>query len=183
MKDVLSSSDKRFDAFGELSSPEIQPDGSVIFSGRIARTGDHIYSWGVEYRDAAELSRIVTQLAGVPVTASHPVSLISSGGKADQVGKVVSARIDGDHIIGRLQLNNIGASLVRAGIKQISLGYATIPVNGKQTNTRADHVALVMTGRCGPTCEVRADHCCGESHSSLGVQVVNQLGAMRLMRR
>lgn len=167
----------RFDIAGALDAPQPQPDGSVIFTGRVARTGAHEYSWGVERRDATELARIASQLPGLPVTAGHPTNgrLLSTGGHATAVGKILDARVDGDHVVARMHLDRTGAAYVRAGMKQLSLGYGTKPVNGWQTETRSDHAALVFEGRCGESCSLRTD-CADRGHApSQEIQVANHL--------
>jgi hypothetical protein len=166
----------RFDFSGALERPEIQPDGSVIYTGRVARTGVHEYPWGVERRDASELARIATQLPGLPITAGHPRDgkLLVNGGQAERVGKILDAHVRGDHVVARMHLTSDGAAYVRAGMKELSLGYGTKPVNGWQTDTRSDHAALVFEGRCGASCSLRTD-CKGDcAHApSMEIQVQN----------
>jgi len=184
----------RFDlSDGGLSKPEYLSDGSAIFTGRVARTGDHSYPWGIERRDAIELQNIVRQLNDVPVTAFHPAILISQGGVARIVGKVLSgsSRVDGIFAEAKLHLNPEGVALVKAGIRELSLGYSVKAINGNHTNTRVDHVALVPAARCGEACAVRTDQAvrldcegcnicnCSTKNRSLAVQTINQLTVMR----
>lgn len=192
----MDASQIRFDlADGGLAKPRRQPDGAVIYTGRVARTGSHVYPWGTERRDAQELSFIVNQLVGTPITVMHPSKLLSWGGQARIVGEILSARIDGEHAVAELYIRPGGVALIEAGIRELSLGYATKAVNGNHTNTRVDHLALVTVSRCGESCSVRVDHsfccdscaagnqCAGNCASSGGfsseVQIINQLMAMR----
>lgn len=180
-----------------LAKPEHRADGSVVFTGRIARTGAHSYPWGVERRDSSELLSIVEQLPGTKITAMHPQLLLKNGGQARIVGTVLTARVDtleGETFaIGRLHLLPEGVSLVKAGIRELSLGYETKVTNGFQTATRVDHVAIVVAARCGTACVVRADSavrldcgnhcdcapCRADRRPSLAIQAIDQLTAMK----
>lgn len=177
-------SEVRHDSAIELEAPTQMPDGSMVYHARVARTGVHHYPWGIERRDADELGRIIPQLPNIPVTVFHPTKLLHMGGQARIVGKILDARVDGDHAYAKLRITPEGVMHVRAGIKELSLGYRTNAVNGRQTETRIDHVALVTNSRCGPSCSLRADcqGACGQGYS-LPLQVANQLGAMRLLRK
>lgn len=117
------------------------------------------YAHGDEYRDVAELQRIVGQLAGKPVTMRHPDGLIMFGAAAQVVGRVDSAWIDGDHIAVRLRVDNAEAIAdIESGTKELSLGYATtVGDDGFQRDTDVDHMAIVPTARCGGTCALRVD--------------------------
>lgn len=176
----------RMDRASLLASPRVQSDGSVIYTGRVARTGDHPYPWGVERRDESELRSIVNQLPGTPVLASHPANggVLMRGAYGRKVGTVLSARVDGIHAVAELHLDPAGVALVRAGYEELSLGYLTKAVRGNQTNTRVDHTALVLAGRCGPSCSIRVD--CGGDECGCGCQpspemrVMFQAGALRL---
>ncbi len=170
----------RFDFAGALESPEPQADGSVIYTGRVARTGAHDYAWGVERRSDAELARIADQLAGLPITSEHPSDgrLLREGGRADVVGQILDARVEGAHVVARMRVNATGAAYVRAGQKELSLGSSVKPVAGWQTDTRADHVALVFAGRCGASCAIRTDcagACACGCAPSPEIQVANHL--------
>jgi hypothetical protein len=164
----------RFDFADSLDRPRILPDGSAIVHGRAARTGDHEYRWGTERRDLDELESIVRQLPGKPVTVDHPHTMLSKGGKASVVGAVKRASVRNDrgdrqtgdnlefvHAEVELRVSSFGLSVMRAGRRELSLGYETSPVNGRQTETRVDHLALVHAGRCGATCSIRTD-CAGD---------------------
>lgn len=152
----------RFDFSDSLGAPRYLSDGSALIKGRAARTGDHHYSWGVERRDQAELESVIRQLPGKPVTIDHPATMISNGGQAPIGGSVKGAALRNDHAEVELHLSQAGLSAMRAGRRELSLGYETDAVGGRQTNTRVDHLALVRSGRCGPSCSVRTD-CSGES--------------------
>ena len=177
-------------ADGSLEQPERQDDGAVIYTGRVARTGAHQYPWGMERRDAEELQGIVRQLPGILVTAMHPPKLLAHGGKARLIGTILSARYDRasrhtdvDHAVARMHVKPEGVALIQAGIRELSLGYETKAIQGRHTNTRIDHLALVMLSRCGDSCAVRSDCAgdtcqCGQGFSP-EVRIINQLIAMR----
>lgn len=149
-----------------LSPPRSTPEG-VLLEGRAARTGEHSYPWGVERRDAAELARIAAQLAGVPVVLRHP----ASGYVADdtpRAGRVISARIDDDHVVCDLLITDAAVVLdVVGGVRELSLGYEVrVDADGWQRDTKIDHLALVERARCGETCAVRID--CASSRGACG---------------
>lgn len=150
-----------------LSPPRSTPEG-VLLEGRAARTGEHSYPWGVERRDAAELARIAEQLPGVPVVLRHP----ASGYVADdtpRAGHVVTARIDGDHVVCDLLITDAAVVLdVVGGVRELSLGYEVrVDADGWQRDTKIDHLALVERARCGETCAVRVD-CASSSACGCG---------------
>src|SRR5688572_14735494 len=89
---------ERTDRGSVLARPTRTVEGTV-FEGRVARTGDHNYPWGVERRDQVELEKIVRQLTGAPVTLTHPQGMIRAGARAKVIGRVLSARVDGDHAV------------------------------------------------------------------------------------
>lgn len=136
---------------------------STIFTGRVARVGAHQYSWGTEHRDASELKRIVTQLAGKPVTLQHPAGLIKDGAAARIVGQIDRAWVDGDYAVAEFRVDDQSAlDEIRRGLRQLSLGYDThADARGFQTGTVVDHLALVERARCGDACSLRADDSCG----------------------
>lgn len=147
----------RFDR-GALARPIRQTNGGVIYQGRVARTGDHSYPWGIERRDSAELSRISGQLAGIPVVASHPVVLLKDGGEAKTIGAVMRSWIDGMFAVVEMRIDADGVQEIKSGRSELSLGYQVeVDDRGNQSLTRVDHVALTSDSRCGPNCSIRSD--------------------------
>lgn len=144
---------------GALQRPHKNPDGSVSFDARVARTGAHDYGDHHEYRDAAELHRIANQLVGQPVVLNHPPTMISDGDDAPIVGKVERAWVDGTHAVATMRITDANAiAAIDRGVREISLGYfAEVDARGNHRNTRLDHVAIVEAARCGPTCAIRVD--------------------------
>lgn len=171
-----------------LETPRILADGSMIAYGRAARTGDHEYPWGIERRDEAELSSIVSQLNYAPILVGHPDKLLRYGGTMPNAGQVLRASMREDHAYVEMRLNGTGINALKSGRDELSLGYETTVVNGRQTLTRVDHLAMIHAARCGASCEIRVD--CGgdlgcgckieKTPASLQMQVINQLGAIRL---
>lgn len=132
-----------------------------VFEGRAAKV--HItdtlrYPWGEERRDMAELQRIAEQLPGKPLTLLHPDDLIMRGAKARVVGRVESARIDGEYVIATFRVTDPEAlEEIAAGVTDLSLGYLShTDDEGYQRSIVVDHLAIVPRGRC-KTCALRAD--------------------------
>jgi hypothetical protein len=151
----------RFDR-GVLSRPKRRA-GSLVVEGhaaRVHRPGDPLrYAHGDEFRDLAELRRIVDALIGVPVTLGHPNGLIGEGAPARVVGRVDAAWLDGEHAAVRMTINDADvAARVEAGTKELSLGYLCgARADGYQTDTEIDHLAIVDKARCGAMCSLRTD--------------------------
>lgn len=145
---------------GTLAKPVRLPNGGAIVEGRVARAGPHVYrnddgSERIERRSLLELKLIVQQLAGKPITIGHPAGMISDGATAAIVGRVDSARLEGDHAVCTMTIAD--ARALDAG-RELSLGYkVAVDALGNHNGTRVDHLALVPRARCGPTCSVRTD--------------------------
>lgn len=149
------------------------PVAAQIFEGRVARVhpvGDPLrYPWGNEHRDAEELAKMVAQLAGKPVVLIHPKDgkRVSDGSsRATVVGRIMSARVDGEYAIAQFAIHDAEALAAIAGgrgigepIRELSLGYdvGRRDENGFQRDITIDHLALVPRARCGATCALRAD--------------------------
>lgn len=151
----------RFDR-GILQRPQRQ-GGVWILEGhaaRVHRPGDALrYAHGDEYRDARELQKLTAQLTGLPVTLGHPPGLIKDGAKARVVGRIDSAWVDGEHAAVRATIvDETAIEEIESGTKELSLGYETsLDAGGYQRDTRADHLAIVSSARCGATCSLRTD--------------------------
>lgn len=151
----------RFDR-GPLKRPTRSGKTFVVegHAARVHKPGDPLrYAHGDEYRDAAELQRLVDQLPGTPVTLGHPNGLIGSGAKARIVGRIDAAWVDGEHAAVRMSITDASAAdAVERGTKELSLGYACgLRADGFQTDTEVDHTAIVDKARCGATCSLRTD--------------------------
>lgn len=143
------------------------PISGTIFEGRVARVhpdDDPLrYPWGNEARDAAGLQEICDQLQVTrPFCLLHPDDLIANGARADVVGQVIGARVDGDHVVARILVTDQRAlDAIRDGMHELSLGYTSrLDAAGCQRDIRVDHLALVPRARCGASCALRAD-CAG----------------------
>lgn len=146
---------------GGILAPPV--DGK-IYEGRVARLhpdGDALkYPWGDEKRDRAGLEQILAELQTQrPFTLLHPDDLIARGAKADVVGTVIGARIDGDHVVAKILVTDARAiAAIDSGMHELSLGYLSeLNPGGFQDKIRVDHLALVPMARCGATCALRAD--------------------------
>ncbi|MDQ3295440.1 MAG: DUF2213 domain-containing protein [Myxococcota bacterium] len=120
-------------------------------AARVHRAGDPLrYETGPELRDDAELDAIVAQLVGKPVCVAHDRGRV--------IGRVVSARRDGDHAIATLFLEPAGLALVRqGGHSELSLGYRAQLRDGYQRNITVDELSICSRARGGATLEVRGD--------------------------
>jgi hypothetical protein len=151
----------RFDR-GVLQRP-VRKDGTLVLEGhaaRVHRPGDPLrYPHGNEYRDDGELRALVGQLKGIPVTLGHPRGLISEGAPARVVGRVDAAWLDGEHAAVTATITDRNAiDEIMAGTKELSLGYSTdVDGAGYQRGSRADHLAVVSSARCGASCSLRTD--------------------------
>ena len=148
----------------------VAPVQAKTYEGVAARThkpGDALqYPTGEEYRDLAELKSIVDQLNQTkPFLLLHPrdQKLLRDGGDGHHIGKVESARLDGDEAVVDVSVDDpTGAAAIRAGTHELSLGYACRLDSARyQRGTYVDHLALVPTARCGPQCSLRTDCGCG----------------------
>ena len=141
----------------ELSRPR------VTFEGRVARlhtpTDPLVYDSGPEHRDAAELQRIVDQLPGLTVTLMHPPGMVADGAPAKVVGRVVSARVDGEYAVAEIEVDGLtNVDEIREDAHELSLGYrCELDADRYQRNTQLDHLSFVPRARCGETCAVRTD--------------------------
>jgi hypothetical protein len=124
-------------------------------------------------RDADEVFHpdCIASLHGKPVVNEHPTD--EWGGRADvtpanwrqlAVGVVLNPRrgegIDDDVLLADLMITDQDAiDLIKAGKTELSCGYDAgydeiSPGHGRQRDIRANHVALVERGRCGPRCSI-----------------------------
>jgi len=159
------------DRAGTLDAPVV----ARLYKGRVARI--HRDGDPLEYphlsapanrqlRDEAGLQEIADQLqAPKPWVLLHPPDLISRGAKADVIGYVFGATIDGDCVVANfLALDPRADQAIADGVHELSPGYLSqLDARGYQRHIIVDHVALVPQGRCGPTCALRAD-CSGQIH-------------------
>ncbi len=154
------------------------PISARLYEGRVARLhpdGDPLrYIWGEEYRDADGLREIADQLqTSKPFTLLHPNEFIARGGRADVVGQIVSARIDGPFVVARILITDARAiAAIDAGMHELSLGYTSrLDEKSRQRDIQIDHVALVPRARCGASCALRTDNsdCVGVSACACNV--------------
>lgn len=138
---------------------------AVIYEGWVARihTLDSplVYTSGPEYRDESGLLTILAQLVGLPVTLQHPDGLLKHGRVGHIVGHVASGRLDDDHVVAKIIIEDPEAlAAIDGGTIELSLGYqCELDANRFQVGIVLDHLAIVPAGRC-LTCELnpnRAD--------------------------
>ncbi len=156
----------RHDRLAALAAPV----DARIFEGRVARVhapGDPLeYSWGKEYRDAAELTLVCAQLRGKTFVLNHPNGdaanahgMVTLGATHVAIGTIIDARVDGEHAIAKIAVTSMdGITAIDGGTHELSLGYQCVTdEDGYQRKTIIDHLALVPKARCGGTCALRAD--------------------------
>lgn len=112
-----------------------------------------------------------------PLTNGHPPAMLTSRNTARyQVGSVVEAKQDGDHVSAYVQVTDADAiEAAEAGRRQLSCGYRCdldptagvtnglpgvpdgLHYDAIQRNIRGNHVALVDKGRAGSSVQLRLD--------------------------
>ncbi len=144
---------------GELARPVRRANGSVVFEGRIARVGPMAYGDQVEDRDLEGLRQIERTAPGKPVTLDHPSGMVRDGAPARVIGAIEAARIELGHVVATIRIDDPRAlRQVEGGLVELSIGYeAEIDAKGYQRDIVVDHLAVVSTARCGPSCRLRAD--------------------------
>lgn len=148
-------------AFVRLDHDFLSPAKSaLIYEGTIART--HLpdssfplsYASGNEWRDEDELRNILKQVElggkSLPVTWEHPDGLVSKGTPAQIIGAVIGARIEGDHVVARIVIEDQAAwAQINDGTIELSMGYVcTVDAKKFQRSCALDHLAVVPAGRC-----------------------------------
>ncbi len=144
----------------------------TTFRAVVARTHTRTdalhYDWGAEYRDKEELGVIVKQLIGLPIVAppraafGHPEGLLKDGVAHRTIGRINSARLDGDQAVVEITVDDPAAlQAIDRGVHELSLGYQTLAgSDGYQRGTTVDHLAIVPKGNCGAACSIHLDACC-----------------------
>jgi hypothetical protein len=183
----------RRDSLGTLAASKT----ARVFEGRVARVhapGDALkYRSGNEHRDMAELRKMVEQMPGKPVILLHPKNKknLKHGGIAHIVGKIMSARIDGEHAVAEFAVHDDRAlqAIESGAARELSLGYdvGKLDDNRYQRDVDIDHLAIVPAARCGPTCELRADaegdESCGCPHKDGDMETENCDGPLTAAAR
>lgn len=146
------------------------PKPGTVFEGRCAKTHGPrdplVYSYGNDLRDMSELANIVKQLPGLQVQLGHDGPI---------VGRVMAGRIDGDHAIAEMVITDQRAlHALKMGTKELSLGYrCERDDRGYQRKIELQELSIVDSARCGPSCEVRTDHCCSACEDAQRLQEAN----------
>lgn len=164
---------RRYDA-GEISGPEMTPEGYLRCWATIARTGTQRYkradgSEVIEYRPASEVGKVdsLASFAGKVVTLEHPAELLTSENTEKyQVGFTDSEVLfDGAFVKVRMTITKQDAidSVLRGLTAETSAGYEVeleeisgVTPEGErfdaiQRNIAGNHVALTRRGRAGVT--------------------------------
>lgn len=157
----------------DLPAPRVGRSGARTVTARIARVhrpGDPlVYPWGEEFRTDGELRSIVAQLPGTTVVAPHPTpaephfGLLRAGAPANRVGRIArrawiatEPKSGLPHAYADIEFDS--AANFDDDWDELSLGYTSaVDSRGYQYGTTVDHVAIVPRGRCGETCNLRAD--------------------------
>lgn len=104
----------------------------------------------------------IESVEGVDATYIHPdkLEITLNDWRGLTVGHVQNIYQDGDFLKGTIFIKDKDtiATVEQDGIKEVSLGYDSdiIEKDGKlvKTNIRANHLAIVPEGRCGPACKI-----------------------------
>lgn len=156
-------------------------DGYLVVTGKIARTGIQIYTGdevgrpGIAevrvYRDEAEVfdEKALASFAHRPVTNDHPAQGVNaSNWKQHAVGMIGDKVVrDGEEVsVPFVVMDKAAIDAVESGKVELSAGYSCELVFGdgetptglkydaKQTNIRANHLAIVDRARGGPTLRI-----------------------------
>lgn len=168
----------RYD-IGTLRPPRRTADGRLRVDGALTRSGVFVYRDGSgkerrEYRAPDEVfaAHSLETFAAVPVTLDHPpVPVTAANAREYAVGLTgENVRRDGDHAVASLTVFDAAAvAAIEAGKRELSCGYEVDLVHesgvtpdgehfdARQTNIRGNHVAIVDTGRAGPSAAIRMD--------------------------
>lgn len=163
--------------YGDRFSPNMTrtPEGFLICHNvPIARTGTQDYlprELGLDGSDLLHVNRheedvfapsALASFEGKPVTDDHPPEEVSpSNYGAYMRGVVQNVRRQGKHIIADLIIHDAKLiSEIEAGKREISCGYECNYVEDadgsyKQTDIVGNHVAVVTSGRAGPTVKIK----------------------------
>jgi hypothetical protein len=183
----------RYD-IGQLRPAKKRPDGSVIAEGYLTRTGVFTYrnadgSMRRELRLPEEVfaADALESFDDVPVTDDHPPEGVHAGiARGLMVGHVRDVKRDGEHVRSVIAVHDASTiQKMERGKVQLSCGYScdfeATPgtwqgqtYDGVQRRIRGNHVAIVDTGRAGPSARVRMD---GEDSMMIEDAVLN--AAMR----
>ncbi len=136
-------------------------------TARLARTGAQSYGDHIETRDAEDVfaPASLETYQGAPITVGHVGWLDASNVEKVAVGYVRSVsrdRGDGvtEYVRGELVITDeaTARAIARGELREFSAGYSTDLVNGRQTNIRVNHVAILPRGgaRCGEACSIAA---------------------------
>ncbi|MEL7299362.1 MAG: DUF2213 domain-containing protein [Pseudomonadota bacterium] len=156
---------------------QLTDEGYLEVNARVARTGIQIYhpsELGLVgdgpvrvYRDADEVfaKDSLNTFSGLPITIGHPAQMVDAASHSDlskgHTGQEVLR--DGEHLKIGLKITDAKAvDLVRVQkVRDLSVGYTSIidatpgttpdgePYDARQTQIRANHIAIVPQGRAG----------------------------------
>lgn len=154
---------------------EETPEGYLLCRDvQIARTGLMIYAPqelplepgkdGLIHvtRDEQELAAAALSFEGKAITIAHPEEFLGPNNARELTcGHMRNVRMEGLFLISDLLITDAEAiEAVRTKkLREVSLGYDAdyeqdTPGLARQVNIRGNHVALVESGRCGPTCAI-----------------------------
>jgi hypothetical protein len=174
-----------------ITSRKLTDAGFLVAPATLARVGVQEYKareLGLDggdkivrlYRPPTEVfaTAAVGSFDGAPVTLEHPAGNVdATNWRHVAVGDVRDVKVDGKHVTGTLVVRDRAAiDEIIAGKSQLSCGYSfdldLTPgtttdgqaYDGVQKAIAGNHVAIVDSARCGPSCRV-AD-CGGDAHTA-----------------
>lgn len=164
---------------GELARPEFRADKTVVFEGRLTRTGVFVYrnpdgSERREYRSPEEVGRAdsLKSFRMIPVTNNHPPQMLNASNARNYMCGATgeNVKFDGKWITAPIAVYDAALITdIKNGKTQLSNGYdcdlvmdAGVSPEGerydaRQTNIMGNHVAFVDDARAGKEAAIRMD--------------------------
>ncbi len=159
-----------------LGDARVTDDGYLEANARTARTGIQKYL-GSEvgrddlpvvnvYRDQAEVFslRSLETFSKLPVTLGHPQVMVDASNWREHAVGISGDDVlrDGEYLKIGLKITDAAAvAAIKGGMRELSVGYTThldwvegvapdgTPYQARQTQIRANHIAIVAAGRAG----------------------------------
>ncbi len=174
-------------ATAKLARSGIQPYRAVEFSDR---SGDPMRILNI-YRPPEEVfaPESLASFENATLTNDHPPSsfVTSDNWRHLAIGSVRNIRQQDGYIVGDLIVQDKSAiALIESGKVGLSAGYQSQkemtpgvtpdgqPYDGIQRNIRVNHIALVRSPRCGPTCRIEDSNPNGEMMTTDSNQTTTQ---------
>ncbi len=186
------------------SERKYTPDGFLIAPAKLARCGIQPYRVAELSDVSGDPMRILNiyrppeevfapeslaSFENAPLTNDHPSSsfVTADNWRHLAIGSVRNIRQQDGYVVGDLIVQDKSAiALIKSGKVGLSAGYQSDkemapgvtpdgqPYDGIQRNIRVNHIALVRSPRCGPTCRIEDSNPNGEMMTSDSNQTTTQ---------